>query len=186
MAKSKLTPMQRKAIDAYFRNGFVKSDACRQAGYSDSTANGNPAAVFKHPAVVAEVERRLEKQKRKYNVDEDFVIQRLARIANAGEVLATYKKVNEDGSLSWDFTDATPDDLAVITELTTDTYQDGRGEGARTVKKFKVAVSDPKSALDSLARIQGLFNDKVTVEGEVTLVERLQRGRERAGLKGAK
>lgn len=177
----KLNPKQLKAIDIYMSNGFKKRPALIAAGYAKTTANSNSQSVFSNPLVKEEIERRFEKDRRKYNVDRDWVIQRLARIANGGEVLARYRKVNPDGTLYYDFEGATPDELAVISELTTDEYSEGRGEDAVSIKKMKIAMADPKGALDSLARTLGLFQDNVKVEGEVSLVERLQAGRRRVG-----
>lgn len=177
----KLSDLQRRAIDAYEARGFRnKCASLREAGYADTTAQGNPHGVFNNPNVRREIEKRLDALRRKYVIDEDFVMQRFARIANGPEIMARFRMVAEDGSLYWDFTDATQDDLAVIQSMTVETYEEGRGEGARTVKKFKVDIADATGALNAIARRLGLFNDKVTVTGEVSLIERLQRGRARA------
>lgn len=178
----RLSPKQLRAIDEYFSNGFRKRGALLKAGYSKSTADHAAASVFNNPLVREEIERRVERDRRKYDVTREWVIQRLARIANAGEILAPYRKVSEDGRLYYDFEGATPDELAVITELTTDEYAEGRGEDAVRIKKMKIAMADPKGALDSLARTLGLFQDSVKVEGEVSVVERLQAGRRRLGI----
>lgn len=183
----RLNDRQRKLVNAYFSNGFVKRQAALAAGYSKSTATYNTAALFNNPLVKEEIDRRFEEERRKYEVDRDWVVQRLARIANGGEILARFKRVNpETGELFWDFDGATPDDLAVITELTTDIYTEGRGKDAVKVKKMKVALADPKGALDSLARTLGLFQDNLKVEGELSIVERLQAGRRRLGSRDTK
>src|SRR3546814_14755971 len=109
------------------------------------------------------------------------MIGRLMSLADSKITLAKFKKGAEDGSLYWDFTGATEEELKVIQGIATETYKDGRSKDARMVKKFKPVLVDPKSTLDSLARIQGLFNDKVTVEGELSLIDRIERGRKRAG-----
>jgi hypothetical protein len=181
----KLSAMQRRAADAYIDNGFRnKLNAMRIAGYADTTASAAAnKVVFHQPKVIAYIEAARERLQRKYDVTKDFVVQRMARLANSGEILAKYRYTAEDGSLYWDFTDATADDLSVISGMTVETYADGRGDEKVMVKKFKIDVPDPKGALDSLARVIGLFNDKVTVQGEVSLIERLQRGRERAKAK---
>lgn len=179
--KPRLSDQQRKAINFYFQNGFNKRQALISAGYAKTTACGNSQSVFSNPLVREEIDRRLDGQRRKYELTEDWVIQRLMRIANGGEILAKFKHVNDEGEMYWDFSGATPDDLAVITELTTDVYMEGRGEDAVPVKKMKIAMADPKGALDSLCRKLGLFQDKVKIDGEVSLVERLQAGRRRVG-----
>ena len=164
-------------IDAYFENGFNKTKATRAAGFKHPDRYAT--VIFDLPEVVAEIERRRALLREKYELTEDWVIERLMAIADSGRVLAKYKKVAPDGTLTWDFTGAPPEDLVAINELTVDTYVEGKGANAKQVKKFKVGTSDPKAALDSLCRKLGLFNDKVTVAGEVSLVERLRKGRER-------
>lgn len=176
---SRLSPRHKQAINEYFANGFNKRQALLAAGYSNGTSTHAAASVFNHPIVKAEIERRFDADKRKYDVDRDWVIQRLARIANGGEIMARYKVINEDGEAVWDFSGASADDLAVITELTTDTYIEGRGKDARRVKKMKVAMADPKGALDSLARTLGMFQDNLKLDGDISVVERLQAGRRR-------
>lgn len=176
----KISEKHKRVVDEYMVNGNKKGPALLKCGYSATTANGNPASVFDRAEVIAEIEKRKAKLDVKYELTEEWIIQRMMHIANAGEVLAKFKKVNHKGELYWDFTGATAKDLAVISEMTTDTYMEGRGEDGRAVKKVSVKASDPKSALDSLMRHKGMFNDKVTHAGEVSLVERLQRGRERA------
>lgn len=174
-----LLPMQILAIDAYFENDFVKKDAMLTAGYSLKTATGNPQSVFDKPLVVAEIARRHAKLAKKHEVTQDWVIERYKAIADAGMLLAKFKKVGADGELYWDFTGATPEDLAVVNELATEIYTEGKGPRAEKIKKFKIGISDPKAALDSLARHLGMFNDKLDVTVGASLVERLQAGRNR-------
>ncbi len=81
--------------------------------------------------------------------------------------------------LTWDFTDATLEELSLINDMKIDSYSEGRGQQARAVKRFKINCGDPKAALDSLARILGAFNDNMTIKGELSMVERLHAGRAR-------
>jgi hypothetical protein len=177
--QTKLTHRQLAAIDAYFANGFNKAAALLEGGYKASCSQGYTKRFFDMPLVVAEVERRRAKIEKKHDLTNDWIVKRLMRIADAPAILAKFKQVGDDGALFWDFTGATEEELAVVQELMTDIYVEGRGASARAIKKFKVGVADAKAALDSLARIQGMFNDKIKVEGEISLVERLQKGRAR-------
>lgn len=175
-----LSPRHKRVIDEYMTNGFKKKAAMLAAGYSDASASGNPSQIFSRPDVMAEIERRHEAMKRKYEINEDWITQRLARIANGPEVLARFRRVNAKGELYMDWTDATQDDLATIIEFTSEVYMEGRDEDGRAVKKTKFSPGDTKGALDSLARIKGMFKDKIDITGEVSLIERLQAGRARA------
>jgi hypothetical protein len=131
--------------------------------------------VFDKPSVAAEIKRRQAMLRKKHDLDEDWVIQRMMRIADSGEILARFKKVTKDGKLDWDFTGATQDELAAINELTVTTTT-ARGE---TTTKFKVGSDSPKGALDSLMRKMGMFQDNLNVSGEMSLTERITAGRNR-------
>lgn len=177
-----ISPQQLLAVDHYFACGFNKREALLRAGYSEKTAEGNPHSVFNHPFVVAEVERRQKELAKKNNVTAERIVQEFAKIgfSNLGDLV----EVNPDGSAYLDMRKITPEQRAALSEFTVDEYEEGRGEGAVAVKKFKIKFHDKKGALDSLARHLGMFNDKVEVSGELSIVERLQRGRDRVRLQG--
>ena len=168
-----LSPRHRIVVDAYFSNGFKEPEAVLAAGYDSASA----PTIFKHPAIVAEIERRMNIVTARSTSTAELVTEQLYNIANGGNTLAKFKKVQHDGTIMHDFTGATEAELALITTLDVETYMDGKGEDAREVKKFKVSYTEPKGALDSLARIHGLFKDKVEVQHSVT--ERLMAGRDR-------
>ena len=164
-------------VETYLNNNYNKKEALIAAGYSPHSAGFHVHNVFEKPEVKAEVERRQTNAKKKYELNEEWVITRLMRIANAPEILAKFKVVGYDGQLTWDFTGATQEELSTIEGFSSDHYTEGKGEDARQVKKFKIDKSDVKGALDSLCRRLGLFNDKLTVGAEERLIERIQRGR---------
>ncbi len=178
LGREKLTPHQSRAIDAYFENGGKQRDAMRAAGYAESTATNFQVSVFQHPAVVAEIARRRKKLAKKHELTQDWIIERYMQLADAGKTLAKFKKVQEDGTLMWDFTEATEEDLALVSELGVDFYTEGRGPGAIDVKKFKIKTPDVQAALTALSRHLGLFNDSLEVKGD--LAARIQAGRARA------
>ena len=176
---NRLTMREHVMVEQYFANGFKKVEAVLAAGYSKRSADKRAYDLFNRPRVKAEIERRMKIVSEKAGIDEEWVIKRLKQIANAGETLARFKKVGEDGMLRWDFTGASDEDLAVVAALDHETVWKGKGKNRVQVLKFKVGTSDIKGALDSLARHLGMFNDKLEVAGEVSLVERLQAGRKR-------
>ncbi len=176
----KLSLKQTMVLNYWFAGGCgSKSDAMRKAGYTEQTATKTQATYFARPEMVAEIERRRAKIIKDHELTLEWVIERLMRIADSGMSMAKFKKVTADGYLNWDFTNATPKELSLINDMTIDSYTEGRGGGARGVKRFKVNSSDPKAALDSLARILGAFNDNLTVKSEFSMLERLHAGRAR-------
>ena len=96
-----------------------------------------------------------------------------------------YIEINEEtGEAIVKLSDLTPDHLDGLAEYTVETVS-GPIAG-EIVKKVRFKMGDKKSALDSLARHFGMFNDKLDISGEVSLVERLQAGRARANKRNAK
>jgi len=176
--ENQLTHKQFLAIEYYMR-GMSMKDSLLKAGYSETTAVNNPQAIFACETVQREIEKRRWALKSRNHEVIDRIQDELAKIAffNIGNV----SRITEDGELIIDFDEATWDDLAAIGEVTVEEYKDGRGRDAVSVKKFKVKPYDKKAALDSLCRIHGMFNDKLSLGTEEDLEKRLQRGRARAG-----
>ncbi len=177
MAREKLNQMRLLMVDFYLA-GASKADSMRLAGYAESTAKSGIKETFNHPVVLAEIKRRQEALRKKYELNEDWVIQRLMRIADSGAILARFKIVRPDGHLDWDFTGATEDELAAVNELTVSYDKNGNHQ-------MKVGADSPKGALDSLCRKLGLFQDIQINIGEVTLSDRIDRGRERSRIEHA-
>lgn len=163
----------RLVVHNYFTNGLNQKKAMVDAGYSE---NASPADVFNHPYVQSQMEAYRLRLERSYQLDEGWIISRLMKIADSGSILNRFKKIGSDGELYWDFTDASPDELELIQGISTDSYKEGRGKSARNIKKFTIKIPEAKAALDTLARIKGMFDDKLEVKGTVGIVERLQAG----------
>lgn len=178
MAKPRnLKPQHQLAVDLWFGNGFNQRKALIGAGFSEKTAKGRPSAVFGRKDVQKYIEHKREKLQSKFEVTEENVLAELAKIAfsNMGDLIV----VQEDGSAVIDFNLMTPEQRAAMSEYAVEQYMEGRGDGAVPVKKSKVKFHDKKGALELLGRKLGMFNDKLKIEGEVSVVERLQAGRNR-------
>ena len=173
-----LTVKQELAITEFMNNGGKKADAMRAAGYSETFAKTRHSYFFNLPQVQARLELRRKRLAKRHDLTQDWIIKRFMDMADAGNTLAKFKKIGEDGELFWDFTGATEEDLALVSELSYDYYTEGRGDQAKDVKKFKVTLPDRKAALDSLARHLGLFNDKLQVTTDP--VKTLQEARNQA------
>ena len=172
----KLIPREENAI-AYLMQGDTAKDALHKAGYKESTAAHHSKLLFERPPVARELARRRALRIAKAELSEAWIIERLMMLADSGAVLAKFKKVGKNGTLTWDFTGATIDELAAINALTVVSSTAPSGVVTTTIK---VGTADPKGALDSLARTKGMFQDKVKFEGELSLVDRIIRGRDRA------
>lgn len=178
--RSALVPLSQSQFLAveYFLQGKSKSEALLLAGYSKSTALKNPMQVFNHPLVVAAIEERREAMVKRADNIIDRIMDEYARIAffNIGTIL----EVTEEGDFIFDFRDATLDEFAAIGEITVETYREGKGRDAETVKRVKVKPYDKKGALDSLAKIHNLLAENVNLnDGGMSLEERIAAGRKR-------
>ncbi len=169
--KDKLSDKMFRAVTEYFTNGHNQYRALVAAGYSETTARDHPEQVFKHPSVVLEIQRRQEVANSAANLDQAWITERLMALADGSTVLAKYMKVDALGKLDWDFTGASGKDLALIKGLTVDHSLQG--------KKFKIDTTDPLAVLNSLARIAGLFNDRLQLEADDEVVAILQSARNR-------
>lgn len=181
--REKLTDKDRLLIAEYFANGMNKKAALIAAGYSEGTASDHPEYFFEHPVIRAEIERRMKKLQNEAEIDEKWLLKRLKAIADAqiGDLI----EIDGAGQPYIDWGKLTDDQRAAIQSLEVDEYIEGRGGDAVRVKKFKVKPVDRLAALIAIGRHIGFFNDSVTVKGELTLAERLQRGRERMNRENA-
>lgn len=186
--KAKLSEAHIAVVDAYFANGCLSQRrALLACGYSVSAAN-RPQVIFQREDVADEIDRRRRRREKRVDVTEEKIIAELAKLAfaNVGDLL----EVNEDGSAFMDFNKLTPDLKAALAEYQTETYderQPGAEEGENvgvTVKKSRVKFASKQAALDSLARIKGMFKERVEISGSVGLVERIQEARKRLQSQG--
>jgi hypothetical protein len=177
--RPRLTDKQYRAVAEYFTNGFNKREALLSAGYSRTVAEGNPQQVFTAECVVAEVRRRHGLKDKQAELNKDWLVSQFMKLATASATLSRYKRVADDGTLYWDFTGATEEHLALVHGLAVEFYTDSSGDEKRDIKKFKINETDPIQVLTALARIEGLFADRLKLEGDDGVVEALQAGRNR-------
>lgn len=163
----------------YHLQGYSKQQSMLKAGYAPSVAV-TPLRLFELPQMVKYLEKRREKMQLAGSRLEERIKEEFAKIAffNLGDVLL----ITDEGDLIYDFSEVTMDQMAAIGEVSVETYFEGKGKDAQEVKRIKVKPHDKKAALDSLARICGMFKDNtnITVGGQ-SLEERLQAGRARLG-----
>jgi len=178
MAKTYRWPKYKAAADAFLTNGGNKYKAMLTAGYTATSADKRASTVFGRPEVIEYINQQKVLAAERHELTQDWIIERLMDLANSGRVLAKYKKVQEDGSIAWDFTGISEAELSVIQAIGVDYYTEGRGPDGVTVKKFRIKEPDVRQALVDLGRTMALFTDKVEVSGD--LAERLREGQRQA------
>ena len=181
--RTKISDAHRAAVDEYFRNGFRKTDALRAAGIKSPETH--TWEVFTRPEVVAEIERRHRRSRKKSEGGIDRLLAEYERIAYLN--LGQYGYIDtDDGTFVVDLNEIPEEEeealLAVIAEFTVEesggVMVNGKMRGG--VKKLKIKPWDKLKAIDGLARHYWMFNDSLEVKGEANLIEIIQQGRNRA------
>lgn len=159
-------------VDKYFEFNCDKVKAARACGYA--CVESTISQIFRHPEVVRLIGERQDKQKKKYELNEAWVIERLMKIADVslGDVIVD---MGPDG----DLLKLTPEQRYALAEFKQETYVEGKDSSAREVKRTSVKLADKLAALEKLGKRLGLFTDKVKLEASDDLVAALQAGRAR-------
>lgn len=174
-----LSQRMKKAANFYLR-GMSKKQAMIEAGYSESMANTSANKVFEHP----EVEKILKKSQKiasaRSQVDLDWIVEKLKSIADAniGDII----EIDEQGAARVNMSKLTPELKAALTNFTVDEYTEGRGEKSTTVKRTRISLADKLRAIELLTRFLGLSQEKLAVEVNHNIVDKIYEGRKRAGL----
>ena len=131
----KLTEKQKRFIDFYIQTGGNASEAARLAGYSEKTARASGAENLTKPNIKTAIDARLKELDDK-------------RTADTKEILHYMTSVMR-GELSEE----------VVSAIGTG---DGCFEPKIVVKK--VGIKERNKCAEMLARVNGMFKDKVEVE----------------------
>jgi phage terminase small subunit len=156
--RTALNPREERFALAYLVTGNA-SEAARRAGLRGKLPNVSGPQMLKRPHVAAFIEAERAASIERTRIDVDRVKRELARIAfvDIGDVI----EWDEEGNIALKASEAiSPDDRAAIVELKVK-----RGEHG---VKARVKLHDKQRALDSLARMMGLYGKKsfVTIDHE--------------------
>ena len=153
----KLTALEERFCQEF----MVDNDAAAAAGRAGSRAKCLKQAAYeiRHRPRVQDRIRQLraelwdDAKERRRRIVEEY-----CRIAFAN--MEDYMWVTEDGAGVLDLSMLDREQAAAISEVHSEVYTEGRGDDAESVKKSRIKLIDKKGALDSLARIDGLFVDR--------------------------
>lgn len=162
------TIKEHAAINAFFENGYSQKLAVKTAGY-----RGSGSHIWQKEYVRAEIQRRLQKietdrQKAydkarvKLGITKEKLIAEYAKMAFAP--LSQGRRMCVDPDTGEEL-------MAEFIEVT----QEQRDIGA----DIPVDPRDKKTALDSLAKMEGLFIDHLKISDERTIMDNLMAGRNR-------
>lgn len=172
--KGKPEQYRRVIRNYYGAAGLNWRKAAELAGFAD----GNYAfTLLRRPDFQALHEQYKLKLAVKFEVTESKIIDTWAKLAftEPGELV----ELDENGKPYLEFQKMTPEIRSILSEFTVEEYQEGRGENARAVKRFKVKFVSREKALDALTRIKGMYKDKLDISAGPNVVEALMAGRKR-------
>lgn len=173
------TTFMRKTEDAeaaFVRRYIVDFNGTRAVmecgAYEVSTYNAAAAhasRLLSRPRVRQMIQDAQAERAKRWNVTGDRIIRELARTAFSN--MLDYITIQDDGSAYVDLRklkaladhdpDAAADLGSCIQECQSETYQEGNGEDAQTVKRVKLKLHNKQAALELLGKHLGLFqNDK--------------------------
>ena len=164
-----LLPRQQRFVEEYLVD-LNATQAAVRAGYSERWAGVNADKLLKNTSVAKAVQEGMAARSARTEVTQDWVLRRYVMIAGVDKRQFFY----DDGSLK-PVSEWTEEMAAAVGSF--DAVESG-GEGVPVVLK-RLKFLDGKAALDSIARHLGMFNDKVKLDVDVSLAERLVRARGR-------
>lgn len=149
------------------------------AGYSPKTAYSQGSRLMKDPKLAQEIKDIGAKMLEGMKVTNEKIIDAYARIA----FLDPRRFFDENGNLL-PISQLPTDVASALTGFETAAISAGTDAAGSPehIRTTKIKWNDPIKALDSLARIQGMFKDTVKVE-VVSYQDKLQKARERANRK---
>ena len=167
-----LTPKQEAFARAYLETASA-SAAYRKAydasGMQDPSIYVEASKLMANPKLALRIAELQEATAKRHNVTVDRIIRELALIGFAN--MMDYMRVTPDGAAYVDFSELTREQAAAISEVTSETYVEGRGEEAVSVKRTKFKLSDKRAALVDLGKHLGMFVEQKNVNATITHVQ---------------
>jgi phage terminase small subunit len=155
---SKLTERQRIFIDLYLSLGFNAAEAAKQSGYCTNIAvdkNYEKACgavgrrLIKHPAIAIGIQLALNYHAERSKISTDALIKELHNIAMVN--MGDYFINDGDGDVRLNMPeDHERDKLSALSEITVETYMEGRG---REVKRTKFKTHNKLEAIEKLLKL---------------------------------
>lgn len=160
-----LTDPRRERFAQEIAKGASQKDAYVIAGHQVNEASSKAAStrLMKEEAVKARIAELLEESAKRTGTTIDSIFLELRKIGYAN--MDDYVVRKPDGTIVVDFSKVGRDQMAAVSEVTVDEYQDGRGEDARPVKRVKFKLTDKRAALVDLGKHLGMFKEKVEHSG---------------------
>lgn len=147
-----LSDRQERFINLYLAT-LDATKAYTKAGYGKNTKHAaiQAAWLIRQPAISAEIDRRMEAAKKKYDITNERILGEIARIGFSNWM--DYGYVDAAGDFKLDLTAMTRDQAAALGELEYHPVVVGRGGTVSGGNLKKVKLLDKLGALKELAKI---------------------------------
>lgn len=123
------------------------------AGYKPNASHASRLA--RNGKVAARVSELVTVGAAKAEIDVAGVLKELAKIGFAN--MMDYARVSGDGEPFIDLSQMSRDQAAAVQQFTVEDFKDGRGEGARDVRKVTFKLYDKRAALVDIGNHLGMF-----------------------------
>lgn len=141
----------KSANEAYVIAGYVKND-------------GNAIRLKGDERILSRIDELLSKSAEKAMISIESVLSELGKVGFAN--MQDYMKSTDDGDPYLDFSNLTRDQAAALSEVTVESFKEGKGKSAKNVQRVKFKLGDKLSALDKIGRHLGMFKDRVELTGK--------------------
>lgn len=177
---AELTPKQARFVEEYLVD-LCATRAAIRAGYSEKTAAEQGYDLLRRPHIADALRKEQQKRSERVHVSQDYVLRRLLDISEADLIQASDEEGNLLPLAQWPKSLRMALDGLDCTELARQSLDD---ELEVSTHLRKVKLSSRLKALDMLGRHLGMWTDRVVIEDQAGLAERLAERRRRAQEKG--
>lgn len=150
------------------------TQAAIRAGYARPGARAAASRLLADPGVAAEIDRRIGRVHKKladrYEVNAERITRELAKIGFAS--VRDYGVVTDDGQFHVDLSVADEDAFAAVMSVKSKRTVRGKGDGAEVETTTELRLADKRAALDTLAKVVGLYRDEPVSLLPVTFIIR--------------
>lgn len=159
------------ALAHYIQHGS-KIDAYCHAYKSDNmsreTATRRAQEVFARPHIAAHIAGVKHQASVQTAIDAEWVLKRAAMLADFN--IASFIRVQDDGTAAYDFSTATDDDWYCISEYTADRIFKGMGDDLIPIERVKIKTACKLKALELVGKHIGVqaFKENIGMTAEVT------------------
>ncbi|MBP3958357.1 terminase small subunit [Gemmata sp. G18] len=155
---TELTPKQQRFVEEYLID-LNATQAAIRAGYSEDTAGSMGHENLKKPEIQAALKEAMDARSQRTQITADMVMAELGRLGFSN--IRHYMSWNDSAVQLVPSEELNDDATRCIAEVS----QTVTAEGGTV----KLKLHDKVSALEKIARHLGMFNDKVKLEGGITL-----------------